>query len=204
MGSLRCPLCCNKEFPNRRSLQLHLLDTLELLKCPLCSKSYRSIIGLVQHLSLSSCSVETGVNFDEHFVTYVDCSFMKKAKQQEQAMAVSADQARAANAQSIEEKVCENMRKIHGSEDEQARGISKSEIVVPDQNPQNLLIQCSETNEIICINIEEANIQNSGAFGVLDEKMIQKSLMTGPAGNQKLSNQMDTSSKTVVVPPRKS
>lgn len=109
MGSMRCPLCCNKEFPNRRSLQLHLLDTLELLKCPLCNKGYRSIIGLVQHLSLSSCSVDTGVNFDEHFVTYVDCSFMKKTKQE--TSGPPAEQSK--QLQSIDDKVCETMKKIH-------------------------------------------------------------------------------------------
>ncbi|KAF4520622.1 hypothetical protein B566_EDAN007487, partial [Ephemera danica] len=80
MGSLKCPLCCRAEFPNRRALQQHLLDVLDLLKCPTCSKSFTSILGLVQHLSLSSCNVDVGVNFDEHFVTYVDCSFMKVNK----------------------------------------------------------------------------------------------------------------------------
>lgn len=80
MGSLKCPLCCRAEFPTRRALQQHLLDVLDLLKCPTCAKSFTSILGLVQHLSLSSCNVEVGVNFDEHFVTYVDCSFMKKDK----------------------------------------------------------------------------------------------------------------------------
>ncbi|XP_065338436.1 uncharacterized protein LOC135938610 [Cloeon dipterum] len=197
MGSLKCPLCCNKEFPNRRSLQLHLLDTLELLKCPLCSKSYRSIIGLVQHLSLSSCSVETGVNFDDHFVTYVDCSFMKKPKQE----VVSPTGEQSKTFQSVEEKVCENMRKIHGSEEE-ARGSSKGEVIVPDSNSQNLLIQCTDTNEIICINLEGANLQGAGAYAVLDDKIIQKTLIS-PAGNQKLPNQMDPS-KTVSVPQRKS
>jgi hypothetical protein len=41
--------------------------------------------------------------------------------------------------------------------EEDVRGSSKGEVIVPDSQ-QNLLIQCSDTNEIICINIEEGNI----------------------------------------------
>lgn len=102
---------------------------------------------------------------------------------------------------------------FQGVEDD-IRGVSKGEVVLPDHSQQNLLIQCSDTNEIICINIEEgnnyliiflstfkfelflANIQGSGAYAMLDEKPVQKTLMTAP-GNSKVSNQMDLSNNVI-------
>jgi len=41
-----------------------------------------------------------------------------------------------------------------------------------------------------------ANLQGSGAYAMLDEKPVQKTLMTAP-GNSKVSNHMDLSNNVI-------
>lgn len=57
MGGLtiNCPLCCNKTFTSRESLQDHLSNVLDNLYCPICNSKSTSILELITHIGQNDC-----------------------------------------------------------------------------------------------------------------------------------------------------
>ncbi|CAH0588992.1 unnamed protein product [Chrysodeixis includens] len=67
--SINCPLCCNKTFTCRESLQEHLSNVLDNLYCPICNSKSSSVLELITHIGQSGCQPGPSLR---HTIIYED------------------------------------------------------------------------------------------------------------------------------------
>lgn len=67
--SINCPLCCNKTFTCRESLQEHLSNVLDNLYCSICNSKSTSILELINHIGQNDCQPGPSLR---HTIIYED------------------------------------------------------------------------------------------------------------------------------------